>query len=124
MPFGLRNAPAKFSTVVAPHTDLMRGTVKVVWSPACQQAFERVKKTRNKKTSLFCSCFVCFLFNRPFKLFVDASHVGAGSVLTHTYNSGFDRPISLRLLEVIGYWLFKVIEKEVLDLVIKTFLCW
>ncbi len=78
-----------FSTVVAPLTDLLKGKAKFVWSPVCQRAFEQVK-------ALPCSAptLAAPRFNRPFKLYVDASHVGAGSVLMQADDLGIDRSVS------------------------------
>lgn len=38
-----RSFCTKFSTVIAPLTDLLKARVKFVWSASCQQAFENVK---------------------------------------------------------------------------------
>lgn len=74
-----------FSTIVAPLTDVLKGTVKFAWSPAGQKAVEQVK-------GLLCSASALSApyENRPFKLFVDASNIGVGSVLMQAS----DKPIS------------------------------
>ena len=65
-----------FFTVVAPLTDLLKSSVKIVWAVPCQVAFENVK-------TLLCAAPVLTAprLEEPFKLEVDASHVGAGAVL-------------------------------------------
>ncbi|KAL4009454.1 hypothetical protein ACER0C_003306 [Sarotherodon galilaeus] len=65
-----------FSTVVAPLTDLLKAKVKFIWSAACQQAFRDVK-------ALLCfePVLLAPRLDQPFKLYVDASHIGAGAVL-------------------------------------------
>lgn len=66
-----------FSEVVAPLTDLLKAKTAYEWTPACQLAFETVK-------SMLCSAPVLSApsFDRPFSLQVDASHVGAGAVMS------------------------------------------
>lgn len=61
---------------MAPLTDLLRDKVKFVWSPACQSAFQHVKM-------LLCTAPVLAAahLDRSFKLYMDASQVGAGAVL-------------------------------------------
>ena len=78
-----------FSTVVAPLTDLLKGKAKFIWSLACQTAFEQIK-------TLLCSAPVLAAprFDVPFKIHVDASHVGVGSVLTQADDLGIDKPVS------------------------------
>ena len=62
-----------FSSVVAPLTDLLKGTVPFVWSTRCQLAFDRVR-------SLLCSepVLAAPRLDQPFQLQVDASQVGGG----------------------------------------------
>lgn len=78
-----------FSDVVAPLTDLLKASATFVWSPICQQAFEKVK-------SLLCNAPVLSAprFDRPFALQVDASHVGVGAVLLQSDEFGIDKPVS------------------------------
>ena len=70
---------------MAPLTDLLKGKAKFVWAPGCQKAFEQVK-------TLLCSSPVLAdpRFDKPFQLFVDASYVGAGSVLMQADDRGMD----------------------------------
>lgn len=104
-----------FSTVVSPLTDLLKGKAKFVWSSGCQKAFEQVK-------TLLCSAPVLAAprFDRPFKLFIDASFVGAGSVLMQADNLGIDKPVSFFSKKFNLYQLnYSVIEKEALALILS-----
>lgn len=103
----------KFSDVVAPLTDLLKAKATFVWSPACQQAFERVK-------SLLCDAPVLSAprFDCSFVLQVDASHVGAGAVLMQSDDFGIDKPVSFFSKKFNPYQLnYSTIEKEMLALV-------
>lgn len=76
------------STVVAPLTNLLKSKVTYVWSSECQKAFESVK-------ALICNAPVLSAprWDRAFKLEVDASYVGAGTVLLQSDDLGVDRPV-------------------------------
>ena len=103
-----------FSTVVAPLTDLLKGKAKFVWSYACKKAFEQVKV-------LLCSAPILAAprFDTPFKLYVDASHVGAGSVLMQVDDLGIDKPVSYFSKKFNSCQLnYSVIEKEALALIL------
>lgn len=78
-----------FSTVVAPLTTLSSPKVPFKWSAECSAAFESAK-------ALLCNAPVLTApnFDKPFKLEVDASIVGAGAVLLQEDEEGVDRPIS------------------------------
>lgn len=71
-----RNFCKNFSSVVQPLTNLLSPKVDFLWTSDCQAAFESVK-------SLLCCAPVLASpdLNRPFKLEIDASAVGAGAVL-------------------------------------------
>lgn len=66
----------KLSTVVVPLTNLLKSMVTFEWSHECQRAFENV-------TFLFCTAPILAAppLDKPFKLQVDASNVGAGALL-------------------------------------------
>lgn len=103
-----------FSSVVAPLTDLLKSKIKFIWSPSCQQAFEEVK-------ALLCSSPVLLAprFDQPFKLHVDASHVGAGAVLLQADDNGVDHPVCFFSKKFNSYQLnYSVIEKEALALIL------
>lgn len=100
--------------MVAPLTNLLRKDVKFEWSSLCQQAFEQVKR-------LLCAAPVLAAprLNRPFQLYVDASHVGAGAVLTQTDDLGIGRPVSYFSKKFNKHQLnYSVIEKETFALIL------
>ena len=77
-----------FSDIVAPLTSLVSPKTSFRWSEECQAAFEAAK-------ALLCSAPVLAApnFERPFKLDVDASAVGAGAVLLQEDEHGIDHPV-------------------------------
>lgn len=102
-----------FSTVVAPLTHLVKGKAKFIWTPFCQSLFERVK-------ALLCSppLLATPHFDMPFKLYMDASGVGAGSILIQADNFGIERPVSFfSKIFTLCQKNYTVIEKEALALV-------
>ena len=103
-----------FSTVVAPLTDLLKTKSKLIWSAACQQAFCNIK-------ALLCSAPVLLAprLDQPFKLHVDASHIGAGAVLIQTDQQGIERPVSFFSKKFNSYQLnYSVIENEALAVIL------
>ena len=103
-----------FSTVVAPLTNLLKAKEQFVWSSACQEAFEQAKK-------LLCAAPVLAAprLDRPFTVYTDASHVGAGAVLMQEDNLGIDKPVSFYSKKFNSYQLnYSVIEKEALALIL------
>ena len=102
-----------FSSVVAPLTDLLKSSVKFDWTPVCQAAFEKVKALLTSSPVLAAP-----QLNRPFKLHVDASQVGAGAVLLQEDEQGIDRPVSFFSRKFLSYQSsYSVIEKEALGLI-------
>ena len=65
-----------FSTVTAPLTNLLKKQEPFNWTPECQEAFDRVKAILLSSPVLTAPNF-----EKQFKLYVDASNVGAGAVL-------------------------------------------
>nr|XP_055071458.1 uncharacterized protein LOC129451930 [Misgurnus anguillicaudatus] len=76
-----------FSTVVAPLTDLLKNSIKFVWSVNCQKAFDNVKLLLTTAPVLAAP-----RLDEPFKIQVDASQVGAGAVLLQTGETGLEHP--------------------------------
>jgi len=77
-----------FSVIVEPMTKLLGKTQSFVWSDACQEAFEKIKGM------LMCKpVFMAPDFGRPFKLIVDASDFGTGTVLVQEDDNQIDHPI-------------------------------
>lgn len=103
----------KFSSVLALLTDLLKAQTKFFWSSKCQAVFDYVK-------SLLCSSPVLAAprFEKPFKLHVDASNVGAGATLHQEDNSGVEKPISFFSKKFNSYQLnYSMVEKEALALI-------
>lgn len=64
------------STVAAPLANLFRDIIKFEWTSVCQKEFEDVKSPLTASPVL-----VAPRLDKPFKLQVDSSNVGAGAVL-------------------------------------------
>lgn len=108
-----RNFCCNFSTVVAPLTNLLKGSVKFVWSDQCQQAFENAKLLLTSAPVL-----VAPRLDQPFKLQVDASQVGAGAVLLQDDECGVARPVGYFSRKFNKHQLnYSTIEKEALALI-------
>jgi hypothetical protein len=90
---GLVNFYGKFcknlATISNPLNDLTKKDVKFKWSRNCQEAFDKIKKE-------ICSPRVLVHYDPqlPITLATDASPVGVGSVLSHLYPDGTERPIA------------------------------
>lgn len=79
-----------FSAVTAPLTNLLKKTVKFVWTDACEKAFVGMKTILARQPVLLATNFYI-----PFKLAVDTCDIGVGAVLLHCDEAGLDRPTSL-----------------------------
>ena len=102
-----------FSTVVAPLTNLLKGKAQFVWTDECQGAFDNVKLLLSTAPVLAAP-----RLDRPFKIQVDASQVGAGAVLLQTDDQEVDRPVSYFSKKFNQHQLnYSTIEKEALALV-------
>ena len=90
--WGLVNYYHKFlpnlSTVLYPLYELLEKNLQFVWSAICQKVLDEV--------SLISSDLVLAHYNPnlPLKIKCDASPVGVGSVLSHVYEGGSERPIA------------------------------
>jgi len=105
----------KFSTIIKPLTDLIKNKVKYIWSSACQQAFDYVKR-------ILVNLLIWWLKKaKPFKLQVDGSHVGAGGVLLQENDFGIDKPVSLFSKKFNKHQLnYSVVKKRSLGSVFVT----
>lgn len=102
-----------FSEIVAPLTDLLKASRTFVWSSTCQDAFDNVK-------ALLISAPVLAApqWDRPFKMHVDASEIGAGAVLLQDDDEGIECPVCFFSRKFLSYQSnYSVIEKEALALV-------
>ena len=102
-----------FSTVVASLTNLLKGKTQFNWTPECQQAFDNAKLLLSTAPVLAAP-----RLDRPFKIQVDASQVGAGAVLLQVDDQGFDRPVCYFSKKFNKHQFnYSTIEKEALALV-------
>ena len=69
-------------------TNLLRKRNKFIWSERCQQSFDKLKAVLISVPVLSAPNFNCH-----FKLAVDASDIGAGSVLLQEDENGVDHPV-------------------------------
>ena len=84
-----RNFCLNFSEIAAPLTNLLSKKVKFVWADDCQMAFDKVKLLLQKSPVLKSPDY-----EKPFKLIIDSSDVGTGSVLVQEASDGLDHPVS------------------------------
>ena len=77
------------SVIAEPLTNLLSKRTKFIWTHDCQKAFDILKaKLKNEPVLLAPN------FAKEFKLAVDASDTGAGSVLMQEDGNGVDHPVS------------------------------
>ena len=84
-----RNFCLNFSEIAAPLTNSLSKKVKFVWTDDCEMAFVKVKLLLQKSPVLKSPDF-----EKPFKLIIDSSNVGTGSVLVQQASDGLDHPVS------------------------------
>ena len=103
-----------FSAVAAPLTDLMSPKVRCKWSPSCQNSFDGIKALLTNAPVL-----VVPVFERPFKLAVDASDAGAGAVLLQDGDDGIEHPVSYYSKKFNRHQrVYSTVEKEALALIL------
>ena len=109
-----RNFCLNFSEIAAPLTNLLSKKVKFVWTDDCQMAFDKVKLLLQKSPVLKSPDY-----EKPFKLIIDSSDVGTGSVLVQEASDGLDHPVSYFSKKFLKYQKNNsVVEKETLGLVL------
>ena len=109
-----RNFCLNFSEIAAPLTNLLSKKVKFVWTDDCQMAFDKVKLLLQKSPVLKSPDY-----EKPFKLIIDSSDVGTGSVLLQEASDGLDHPVSYFSKKFLKYQKnYSVVEKETLGLVL------
>ena len=91
-----RNFCFNFSEITAPLTNLLSKKVKFVWTDDCQLAFDKVKLLLQKSPVLKSPDY-----EKPFKLIIDSSDVGTGSVLVQEASDGLDHPVSYFCKEIL-----------------------
>ena len=109
-----RNFCLNFSDIAAPLTNLLSKKVKFVWTDDCQMAFDKVKLLLQKSPVLKSPDY-----EKPFKLIIDSSDVGTGSVLVQEASDGLDHPVRYFSKKFLKYQKnYSVVEKETLGLVL------
>ena len=109
-----RNFCLNFSEIAAPLTNLLSKKVKFVWTDDCQMVFDKVKLLLQKSPVLKSPDY-----EKPFKLIIDSSDVGTGSVLVQEASDGLDHPVSYFSKKFLKYQKnYSVVEKETLGLVL------
>ena len=78
-----------FSVIAEPLTNLLSKRTKFIWTNDCQKAFDILKAVLKIEPVLLAPNFAT-----KFKLAVDASDTGAGSVLVQEDGNGVDHPVS------------------------------
>jgi hypothetical protein len=103
-----RDFVPNLSMIVAPLTDLTRGTKKSIqWSPVADAAFVLIKEEILK-----CSTLSWLNENDPIILYTDASTIGVGAVLVQLQNN-VEKPIlflSKKFSDAASRW--STIEQE------------
>ena len=103
-----------FSEIAATLTNLLGKKLKFVWTDDCQLAFDKVKLLLQKSPVLKSPDY-----EKPFRLIVDSSDVGTGSVLVREASDGLDHPVSYFSKKFLKYQKnYSVVEKETLGLVL------
>ena len=103
-----------FSAIAEPLTNLLGKKVKYVWTDDCQKSFDKLKAILRSAPVLLAPSF-----DKEFKLAVDASDVGAGSVLLQEDDNGVDHPVCYFSKKFNKHQRnYSTIEKECLSLIL------
>ena len=103
-----------FSVIAEPLTNLLGKKVRYVWSEACQKSFDQLKAILKSAPVLSAP-----RFDREFKMAVNASDVGAGSVLLQEDDNGVDHPVCYFSKKFDKHQRnYSTIEKESLSLIL------
>ena len=103
-----------FSEITEPLTNLLKKGKQFVWNDRCQNSFETVKAILMNTPVLLAPDF-----NKPFKLAVDASDIGAGAILVQDDNNGVEHPVCYFSRKFNKHQKnYSTIEKECLALII------
>ena len=84
-----RNFCLNFLEIATSLTNFLSKKVKFVWTDDCQMAFDKVKLLLQKSPVLKSPDY-----EKPFKLIIDGSDVGTGSVLVQEASEVLDHPVS------------------------------
>ena len=77
-----------FSVISEPLTNLLGKRAKFIWTENCQKSFEKLKAILRSAPVLLAPSF-----DKEFKLALDASDVGASSVLLQEDDNGVYHPV-------------------------------
>ena len=103
-----------FSVIAEPLTNLLGKKVKYVWTGDCQKSFDKLNAILKSAPVLLAPSF-----NKEFKLAVDASDVGAGSVMLQEDGNGVDHPVCYFSIKFNKHQRnYSTIEKECLSLIL------
>ena len=103
-----------FSEITEPLTNLLKKGKQFVWNDRCQNSFETVKAILMNTPVLLAPDF-----NKPFKLAVDASDIGAGAILVQDDNNGVEHPVCYFSRKFNKHQKnYSTIEKECLALIL------
>ena len=103
-----------FSVIAEPLTNLLSKRTKFVWTNDCQKAFDILKVILKNEPVLLAPNFA-----KEYKLAVDASDTGAGSVLMQEDGNGVDHPVSYFSKKFNKHQKnYSTIEKECLSLIL------
>ena len=109
-----RNFCLNYSENAALLTNLSNKKVKFVWTDDYHLAFDKVKVLLQKSPALKRPDY-----EKPFKLMIDCSDVGTGSVSVQEASDGLDHPDSYFSKKFLKYQKnYSVVEKETLSLVL------
>ena len=103
-----------FSVIAEPLTNLLGKRVKFIWTDNCQKSYEKLKAILKSAPVLLAPSF-----DKEFKLAVDASDVGAGSVLLQVDDNGVDHPVCYYSKKFNKHQRnYSTVEKECLSLIL------
>ena len=104
-----------FSVIAEPLTNLLGKRVKFIWTDNCQKSFEKFKAIPKSAPVLLAPSF-----DTEFKLAVDASDVGAGSVLLQEDDNGNDgHPVCYYSKKINKHQRnYSTVEKECISLIL------
>ena len=107
---------SNFSTITEPLTNLLKKRIKFIWSERCQKSFDKLKAV-----SISVPVLKADNFNCRFKLAMDASDIGAGSVLLQEDENGVDHPVCYFSKKFnVSQMNYSTIEKEFLFLILAV----
>ena len=109
-----RRFVSNFADISSPLTDLLKKGVSFDWNDRCQHSFDKLKAILTSYPVLRAPDF-----SKPFKLAVDASDIGIGSVLLQEDSDGIEHPCAYFSKKLLTYQRrYSTIEKEALGLIL------